>query len=555
MMQEKLLEIYAQSFKDNWELPALTNYITKKTITYSEFAKSIAQYHLLFKECGIKQGDKIALLGKNTPEWIQIFFATITYGAVIVPVLNEFNPQDAQHIVNHSDSVLLFTNKSIWESIEFDNLPKVKAVFSLDNGELLAESEESGDVVLNAMRNISSIFETKYPNGFCRNDVKYPEVKSNALAVINYTSGTTGFSKGVMLSYNNLCGNVVYGINANLHYRGSRCISFLPLAHAYGCAFDMLVPLAVGTHITLLGKLPSPKILLKAMSEIRPSLVICVPLILEKIYRKQIVPMITKKNIRWALAIPFIDTAIYSQIRKKLIEAFGGEFEEVIVGGAPLNKEVEDFLHKIKFPFTVGYGMTECGPLISHTPWREFISTSSGRTLNGIMESKIISNDPENIPGEICVRGENRMQGYYKNQEATDLVIDKDGWLHTGDMGTRSADGTIFIKGRSKTMILTASGQNIYPEEIESKLNNMPYVAESLVVERNNRLIALVYPDYEAMDANGIGPYQLREVMEQVRIDLNKLVAPYEKIDKIQLIANEFEKTPKRSIKRYLYNA
>ena len=555
MMQEKLLEIYAQSFKDNWELPALTNYITKKTITYSEFAKSIAQYHLLFKECGIKQGDKIALLGKNTPEWIQIFFATITYGAVIVPVLNEFNPQDAQHIVNHSDSVLLFTNKSIWESIEFDNLPKVKAVFSLDNGELLAESEESGEVVLNAMRNISSIFETKYPNGFCRNDIKYPEVKSNALAVINYTSGTTGFSKGVMLSYNNLCGNVVYGINANLHYRGSRCISFLPLAHAYGCAFDMLVPLAVGTHITLLGKLPSPKILLKAMSEIRPSLVICVPLILEKIYRKQIVPMITKKNIRWALAIPFIDTAIYSQIRKKLIEAFGGEFEEVIVGGAPLNKEVEDFLHKIKFPFTVGYGMTECGPLISHTPWREFIPTSSGRTLPGIMESKIISDDPENIPGEICVRGENRMQGYYKNQEATDLVLDKDGWLHTGDMGTRSADGTIFIKGRSKTMILTASGQNIYPEEIESKLNNMPYVAESLVVERNNRLIALVYPDYEAMDANGIGPYQLREVMEQVRIDLNKLVAPYEKIDKIQLIANEFEKTPKRSIKRYLYNA
>ena len=554
-MQEKLLEIYAQSFKDNWELPALTNYITKKTITYSEFAKSIAQYHLLFKECGIKQGDKIALLGKNTPEWIQIFFATITYGAVIVPVLNEFNPQDAQHIVNHSDSVLLFTNKSIWESIEFDNLPKVKAVFSLDNGELLAESEESGDIVLNAMRNISSIFETKYPNGFCRNDVKYPEVESNALAVINYTSGTTGFSKGVMLSYNNLCGNVVYGINANLHYRGSRCISFLPLAHAYGCAFDMLVPLAVGTHITLLGKLPSPKILLKAMSEIRPSLVICVPLILEKIYRKQIVPMITKKNIRWALAIPFIDTAIYSQIRKKLIEAFGGEFEEVIVGGAPLNKEVEDFLHKIKFPFTVGYGMTECGPLISHTPWREFIPTSSGRTLPGIMESKIISDDPENIPGEICVRGENRMQGYYKNQEATDLVLDKDGWLQTGDMGTRSADGTIFIKGRSKTMILTASGQNIYPEEIESKLNNMPYVAESLVVERNNRLIALVYPDYEAMDANGIGPYQLREVMEQVRIDQNKLVAPYEKIDKIQLIANEFEKTPKRSIKRYLYNA
>ena len=555
MRQEKLLEIYAQSFKDNWELPALTNYITKDTITYGEFAKTIARYHILFKECGIKQGDKIALLGKNTPSWIQIFFATITYGAVIVPVLNEFNPQDAQHIVNHSDSVLLFVNKSIWESIEFDNLPKIKAAFSLDNNDLLAESEESDGSVINAMRNLSSLFNAQYPNGFRREDIAYPDVDSNALAVINYTSGTTGFSKGVMLSYNNLCGNVIYGLNANLHFRGSRCVSFLPLAHAYGCAFDMLVPLAIGTHVTLLGKLPSPKILVKAMSEIRPNWVICVPLILEKIYRKQIVPMITKQTIRWALAIPFIDTAIYSQIRKKLIEAFGGNFEEVIVGGAPLNKEVEDFLHKIKFPFTVGYGMTECGPLISHTPWREFIPTSSGRTLPGIMESKILSEDPENIPGEICVRGENRMQGYYKNQEATNLVLDDEGWLHTGDMGTRSADGTIFIKGRSKTMILSSNGQNIYPEEIESKLNNMPYVSESLVVERNSRLVALVYPDYEAMDAHGIGAYQLRDIMEHVRKDLNKLVAPYEKIDKIQLIANEFEKTPKRSIKRYLYNA
>lgn len=555
MMQERLLEIYAQSFKDNWELPALTNYTTKKTTTYGEFARSIARYHILFEECGIKQGDKIALLGKNTPSWIEIFFATITYGAVIVPVLNDFNPQDAQHIVNHSDSVLLFVSQSIWDSIEFEKLPKIKAALSLDNNELLAEHEETEGKVLNALRTLNSVFNAKYPNGFCRGDIKYLDMSPDALAVINYTSGTTGFSKGVMLSYNNLCGNVVYGLNANLHFRGSRCVSFLPLAHAYGCAFDMLVPLAIGTHVTLLGKLPTPKILLKAMNEIRPNLVICVPLILEKIYRKQIVPMITKQTIRWALAIPFIDTAIYSQIRKKLVEAFGGNFEEVIVGGAPLNKEVEEFLHKIKFPFTVGYGMTECGPLISHTPWRDFIPTSSGRTLPGIMESKILSDDPENIPGEICVKGENRMQGYYKNQEATDLVLDDEGWLHTGDMGTRSADGTIFIKGRSKTMILSANGQNIYPEEIESKLNNMPYVSESLVVERNNRLVALVYPDYEAMDANGIGAYQLRDVMEQVRKDLNKLVAPYEQIDKIQLIANEFEKTPKRSIKRYLYNA
>ena len=356
-----------------------------------------------------------------------------------------------------------------------------------------------------------------------------------------------------MLTLNNLCGNVIYGIQSRLHYPGSKCLSFLPLAHAYGCTFDMLAPLAIGTHITLFGKLPSPKLLLKALNDVRPNLVICVPLILEKIYRKEILPMITKQAMRWALAIPFLDSAICARIRKKLVEAFGGEFEEIIVGGAPLNHEVEEFLHRIKFPFTVGYGMTECGPLISHTPWRQFQCLSSGRTLQGIMESRIDSPDPENIPGEICVKGENVMKGYYKNPEATNAVLDDDGWLHTGDMGTRSADGTIFIKGRYKTMILTSNGQNIYPEEIEAKLNNMLYVAESLIVERKNHLVALVYPDYETMDEVGITIDKLPEEMERVRIELNKLVAPYEKIDRIQLIPNEFEKTPKRSIKRYLY--
>lgn len=555
MLKENLLEIYANSFKDNWSLPALTDYITKDTITYGDFARRIARIHLFYKQCGIKEGDKIALMGKNTTTWVTVFMATVTYGAVIVPVLQDFNPQDAQHIINHSDAVMLFITPGIWESFEYEKLPNIKAVISLDTRLVLAEKEENDHAVEKIIKNLSNEFALLYNNGFNRDDIKYPTLAPDSLAVINYTSGTTGFSKGVMLTLNNLCGNVVYGINSRLHYQGSRCLSFLPLAHAYGCAFDMLTPLAIGTHVHLFGKIPSPKILLKAMSEIRPNLVICVPLILEKIYRKQIVPMITKQTMRWALAIPFIDTAIYTQIRRKLVDAFGGEFEEVIVGGAPLNGEVEDFLHKIKFPFTVGYGMTECAPLISHTPWREFKPTSSGRTLPGIMESKILSDDPENVPGEICVKGENVMVGYYKNQEATDLVLDDDGWLHTGDMGTRGADGTIFIKGRYKTMILSSNGQNIYPEEIEAKLNNMPYVCESLIVERNNRLVALVYPDYEAMDANGIGAYQLRDIMEQVRKDLNKLVAPYEQVEKIQLIANEFEKTPKRSIKRYLYNA
>lgn len=317
----------------------------------------------------------------------------------------------------------------------------------------------------------------------------------------------------------------------------------------------MLTPLAVGTHVTILGKLPTPKLLLKAFAEVKPNLIICVPLILEKIYRNKLRPIIEKPAIRRALKIPGLKTVIFRKIRNQLVEAFGGEFEEVIVGGAPLNREVEEFLHRIKFPFTVGYGMTECGPLISYTPWRQFLVSSSGRTLPS-MESKIAdSTDPERIPGEICVRGENVMRGYFKNPEATEAVLDAEGWLHTGDMGTISHDRTIFIRGRYKTMILGASGQNIYPEEIEAKLNNMPYVSESLVVERGKHLMALVYPDYEAMDRDGVANEKLPELMEEVRADLNKLVAPYERIDRIQLIANEFEKTPKRSIKRYLYNA
>lgn len=553
MLNENLLTIYTNSFKDNWELPALTDYITGNTMTYCDFARTVARYHLFFEQAGIKKGDKIALMGKNTTNWVTIFMSTITYGAVIVPVLQEFNPQDAQHIINHSDADILFVTNHLWETFEFERMPKLKAAISLDNLSVHAERFPEENFISNLLKNLDNIFNETYKAGFNVRDVKYPVLPQDSLAVINYTSGTTGFSKGVMLTLNNLCGNVIYGIQSRLHYPGSKCLSFLPLAHAYGCTFDMLAPLAMGTHVTLFGKLPSPKLLLKALNDVKPNLVICVPLILEKIYRKEILPMITKQAMRWALAIPFLDSAICARIRKKLVEAFGGEFEEIIVGGAPLNHEVEEFLHRIKFPFTVGYGMTECGPLISHTPWRQFQCGSSGRTLQGIMESRIDSTDPENIPGEICVRGENVMKGYYKNPDATNAVLDKDGWLHTGDMGTRSADGTIFIKGRYKTMILTSNGQNIYPEEIEAKLNNMLYVAESLVVERKNHLVALVYPDYESMDEAGITTDKLPEEMERVRIELNKLVAPYEKIDRIQLIPNEFEKTPKRSIKRYLY--
>ena len=551
MIEENFIKIYEKSFKENWDLPALTDYNTRETFTYGEVAEQIARLHLLFKYCQIRRGDKIALVGRNTPRWCIAFMATVSYGAIIVPILQDFNANDVQHIVNHSDSVLLFAGDLIWENLEVDKLSQLRATISLVDYTCL--DQRDGECITQCLGDMDKLFKKAYPKGFTRDDVRFAELTNDKVILINYTSGTTGFSKGVMLTGNNLGGNVCFGISSKLHFSGSKCLSFLPLAHAYGCAFDLLVPLAVGTHITLLGKIPSPKILLKALEEVKPNLIICVPLILEKIYRKQILPMLNKRPLKWALNVPLLDSRIYGQVRKKLVDAFGGRFGQVIVGGAPLNAEVEAFLHRIKFPFTVGYGMTECGPLISYTHHSEFIPRSSGRILEGYMQVKIDSSDPELIPGEICVRGENVMAGYYKNQEATEKVIDKDGWLHTGDMGTVNNDDTIFIKGRYKTMILGASGQNIYPEEIESKLNNMPFIMESLVIEKDGRLVALVYPDYEAVDDYGIANEDLPVAMEEIRKNLNKEVAPYEQIAKIHLYPTEFEKTPKRSIKRYLY--
>lgn len=550
---ENILETYQESFRESWDLPALTDFGSEEVLTYADLSRRIARVHLFYKQKGIAPGDKVALLGKNSATWVMFFMATITYGATIVPILSDFNSHDSQHIVNHSEATLLIVSQPVWETYDFDEMPQLRAVLSLETRQVLAErSVEGQPSAQRIIRNLTRKFRSTYPDGFSREDVVYPSVDKDDIAIINYTSGTTGFSKGVMLTYDNIAGNVGFGIESRLHYQGSRALSFLPLAHAYGCTFDMLVPLATGSFITVFGKTPTPKLLLKALSQVKPNLVICVPLILEKIYRKQIVPMITRRAIRWVLAVPFVDRAIYAKIRNKLVESFGGEFEEVIIGGAPLNSEVEEFLHKIKFPFTVGYGMTECCPLISYTPWRQFIPTSCGHVIPN-MEAKIVSDDPVNIPGEICVRGQNRMKGYYKNPDVTAATIDEDGWLHTGDMGTLN-DGTLFIRGRYKTMILSASGQNIYPEEIEAKLNNMPYVSESLVVERGKGLTAIVYPDYERMDADHIENSRLSELMEHNRQELNTLVAPYEKIDHIQLIPHEFEKTPKKSIKRYLYN-
>lgn len=548
---QKFAKIYEKSFIENWDLPALSEYTTRRRLTYGEMAHDIALTHLLFETIGLKPGDKVALCGKDSINWVITYMATVTYGAVVVPILAEFNPVDITHIVNHSEARLLFVGAAVWEHIEPERLLRVKAAVSLDDKGLLYEA--AGTEISRHLRLLRRRFRRRYPGGYTSHDVSYTDRSNDEVVEINYTSGTTGFSKGVMLTGGNLAGNVEFGMHSELHFRSSRALAFLPLAHAYGCAFDMLTPLAVGSHVTLLCKVPSPKVLIKAMAEVKPHLVICVPLILEKIYKNQILPLISKGTMRWTLAVPFLDSLIYSKIRKKLVDAFGGNFEEVIVGGAPLNHEVEEFLHKIKFPFTVGYGMTECGPLISYTPWREFIPGSSGRVLPG-MEAIIMSERPDGEPGEICVKGINVMKGYYKNPKATSDVLDHEGWLHTGDMGTISADGTLFLRGRSKTMILSASGQNIYPEEIEAKLNNMPFVAESLVVERDGKLVGLVYPDYDAVDRLGITGSDLDAAMENVRRELNSLVAPYEQISRIQLLPNEFEKTPKRSIKRYLYS-
>ncbi len=552
MLQENLIKIYENSFRDNRELPALTDYFKQETFSYYEMAREIAKLHLLFSECRIKQGDKIALIGRNNPRWCIAYIATITYGAVIVPILQDFNANDVNHILVHSESKLLFCGDTFWDVIDENQADDLRAVFSLTDFHCIWERR--GSSIAKFQQNILKHYRKRYPHGFGPEDIVYREVANDRVVLLNYTSGTTGYSKGVMLTCNNLTGNVVYGISEKVHYKRSRVLSFLPLAHAYGCAFDMLLPLAVGSHITLLGKMPTPKVLLEAMAEVRPNLICCVPLILEKICRKQIFPQLGQGFMRIALRLPLIDTKIYSTIRKKLVEAFGGEMDQFIVGGAPLNREVEDFLVKIKFPFTVGYGMTECAPLISYAHWTEYKPTSVGRLLYRHMEARIESPDPQNIPGELLVRGEHVMKGYYKNPKATGDVLDEEGWLHTGDMGTMDPDGTIYLRGRSKTMILGPSGQNIYPEEIESKLNNLYCVSESLIVEREGKLVALVYPDREQADADDIPDSDLQEVMNRNLAELNTLVAPYERVASIVIYPNEFEKTPKRSIKRYLYN-
>ena len=561
MLQENLLKIYEASFRENREMAALSDYFKDEHFSYYEMAKEIAKLHLLFKKAGIRQGDKIALIGRNNPRWCITYIASITYGAVIVPILQDFTPADIIHIVNHSESRLLFLSDNFWDVIEEDQIRQIEAVFSLTDFHVVYERD--GKSLTKFQRDILKNYRAKYPRGFSINDIKYPDIPNDRVILLNYTSGTTGYSKGVMLTVNNLTGNVLFASGAvntqtgqRYFQRGGRTLSFLPLAHAYGCAFDFLTPLAVGGHITLLGRIPSPKILLEAMSVVRPTIICCVPMILEKIYRKQVLPLLEKGPMSLAVKIPLVNAAIYTAIRKKLMDAFGGTVAIFIVGGAPMNQETEAFLMKIKFPITIGYGMTECAPLISFAPDNEFKAASCGTYLKNLLEVRIDSPDPAHTAGEILVRGEHVMEGYYKNEKDTQKVLDAEGWLHTGDMGTMDPDGTLYIRGRSKTMILSGNGQNIYPEEIEDRLNNMYLVLESLVIDiGEGRLRALVVPDYEQAENEGVEKEELPAIMQNNLAELNAQLAAYERVAEIVLYPTEFEKTPKRSIKRYLYTA
>lgn len=551
MIPENFIKYIENSLKENWDLPALTDY-QGDSFKYKDVGRKIARIHIMFEECDVKKGDKIALIGKNSANWAMTYLAIISYGAVVVPILPDFHPSDVHHIVNHSDSVVLFTGDPIWENLDEKSMPNLRAIFSLTNYKLLIEGKSEN--IKNIYDKLDTLYEEMYPGGITAEKLNFDEVSNEEVGVLNYTSGTTGFSKGVVLPLNSLAANIRFARRNLPLNAGDNVVSFLPLAHTFGCAFEFLWPFTIGCHIHFLTRTPSPKIIIQAFQEVKPTIVISVPLILEKIYKKQIIPLLDKTSMKLLLSVPFIDKAIYSKVKKKLTEVFGGNFKEVVIGGAALNKDVELFLKKIDFNFTVGYGMTECGPLISYANWDKAKIGSAGKLVD-TLEIKIDSDDPYNTVGEILVRGENVMYGYYKNVEATEKTIDKEGWLHTGDLGIIDKENYVYIKGRNKSMILGPSGENIYPEEIEAKLNNMMYVQESVVIEKDNKLIALVYPDLELVNLEKIDEARLIEIMEENKKEVNLSLAKYMQISKIKIYPEEFEKTPKRSIKRFLYAA
>jgi len=552
MIKERFIETLQNAIRENWELPAFTDYGTDVTLTYADVAQQIERLHILFRTCGIEKNDCIALMGKNTSSWVTTYIAAVTYGAIIVPILQDFRANDALHIINHSGSRLLFIADSLYENMDISQMEQVAAVFSLTNLEPLAVVNVLNKTGLTPKR-VQQEFERQHPKGILPDQLEYSDKTNDEIASFNYTSGTTGFSKGVVTPLNALAGNVKFCIDVHVTFKGCRQVVFLPLAHSFGCAFDFLSCFCAGGHAWLMGRTPSPKVLLQAFAEVKPTCVLTVPLILEKIYKNKIVPQISKPPVSWVMKVPFLDEMVLSKLRQALMDAFGGCVNQVIVGGAPLNPEVEAFLHRIKFPIALGYGMTECAPLISFTPYEKGSKPQScGQALDGLMEVRVAEPNEEGI-GELQVRGEHVMIGYYHNEEATKESFTEDGWLKTGDLGYIDKDGFIYIKGRDKNMLLGPSGQNIYPEEIESKLNNMPYVMESLVIQYEGALIGLVCPDYTAADADHLTKEKLEAAMEINRRNLNNQIASYEQISKLHLYPHEFEKTPKKSIKRFLY--
>lgn len=545
MITEKLIPYFDKSFKEYWNLPAFTDYPGPFT-TYKEAAKKVIWMHKLFQAYGLKKQDKIALVGKNSTNWAVVWFASVSYGLTIVPVLYNFSPEDTQHIINHSDSRLVFISADKYDAIDAEQLKEIKAIYALES---LTALPYKNDVKPQTIKPFEQMDELKAltPESFQLEDV----CDNEDLAAIIYTSGTTGFSKGVSLSHRAYLANLIYAREKLTFKVGAKMLSFLPLAHAYGVAFDMIYPFTRGNHIHFMDKIPAPKLLLAALDDVKPDVVLAVPLLVEKIYKKQLQPLLETPKMKRLLKVPVVNQLIYSKIRKKLVNAFGGKLIELIVGGAPLNAEVEAFFKKIKFPITVGYGMTECAPLISYARWNERKLASSGQLVTFI-EGKIDSADPVNIPGEILIRGEQVFSGYYKNPEATAQTL-IDGWLHTGDIGTIDKDNFVFIKGRCKNVILGPAGENVYPESIEEKINNLPYVLESLVIEKEGRITALVYPDFESLDNNHIPESKISEIMEQNRITVNKALADFAKVSKLQITSEPFQKTPTQKIKRYLY--
>ncbi len=547
-MEEYFIKYIEESIKNNWDKPSLTDF-KGATSSYKDVARKIEKLHILFEHSGIQQGDKIALCSRNMASWGIAFLATLTYGAVAVPILNEFKPDNIHHIVNHSEAKLLFAGDMVWENLDENAMPQIEGIFRMEDFSLRHSNKTS---LTQARERLNELFGKKYPERFTVDDVKYTYDNPDDLALINYTSGTTSSSKGVMLPYRSLWTNLKFGIETLGFNPKEQIVCMLPMAHMYGLAFEFIYQFVNGTHIHFLSRTPSPKIIADAFAEVKPDLIITVPLVIEKIIRKKIFPTIEKPHMKLLMNIPIINDKIKDTIRQKVIDALGGKFKELIIGGAALNKEVENFLRSIHFPYTVGYGMTECGPLLSYDNWQTFRQGSCGKAVNRV-KLKIDSEDPQHIVGEILAKGDCVMKGYYKNPEATAAAIDNDGWLHTGDLGIIDTDGYLFIKGRSKNMLLGPNGQNIYPEEIEDKLNNMMYVSESIVIEQDGKLIALVYPDFDSVQSDHISDAELPEKMETIRKELNQSLPAYSQIYKIKIYNEEFEKTPKRSIKRYLY--